>query len=44
MTWESDGKCKEKFGLLVSKNDLRNLVDFISSSGKSEKLPFDVLL
>ena len=44
MTWESDAKCKKKFGLLVSINDLRNLMNFNASSSKSENLHFDVLL
>ena len=40
MTMKSD---EEKL-TLGSKNDMRNLVDFNASSGKSENLHFDVLL
>ena len=40
MTMKSD---EEKL-TLGSKNDMRNLVDFNASSGKSETLHFDVLL
>ena len=43
MTLKSDAKFEEKltFG---SKNDMRNLVNFNASSGKSENLHFDMLL
>ena len=43
MTPKSDAKFEEKvtFG---SKNDMRNLVNFNASSGKSENLLFDVVL
>ena len=43
MKLKSDGKFEKKL-TLNSKNDLRNLVDFNASSGKSENLHFDVLL
>ena len=43
MTMKSDGNFEEKL-TLGSKNDMRNLVDFNASSGKSENLHFDVLL
>ena len=43
MTLKSDPKFEEKM-TLGSKNDMRNLVDFNASSGKSENLHFDVLL
>ena len=43
MKLKSDRKFEEKL-TLNSKNDLRNLVDFNASSGKSENLHFDVLL
>ena len=43
MTLKSDTKFEEKM-TLGSKNDMRNLVDFNASSGKSENLHFDVLL
>ena len=43
MTLKSDAKFKEKLAL-GSKNDMRNLVNFNASSGKSENLHFDVLL
>ena len=43
MTLKSDAKFKEKL-TLGSKNDMRNLVNFNASSGKSEHLDFDVLL
>ena len=36
-------KFEEKL-TLVSKNDMRNLVNFNANSGKSENLHFDVLL
>ena len=43
MTLKSDVKFEEKMSL-GSKNDLRNLVNFNASSGKSENVHFDVLL
>ena len=43
MTLKSDAKFEEKLAL-GSKNDMRNLVNFNVSSGKSENLYFDVLL
>ena len=43
MTLKSDAKFKGKL-TLGSKNDMRNLVNFNVSSGKSENLNFDVLL
>ena len=43
MTMKSDAKFEEKL-VLGSKNDMRNLVNFNVSSGKSENLNFDVLL
>ena len=43
MTLKSDAKFDEKF-TLGSKNDMRNLVNFNASSGKSENLHFDMLL
>ena len=43
MTLKSDAKFEEKL-TLGSKNNMKNLVDFIASSGKSENLHFDVLL
>ena len=43
MTLNSDPKFEEKL-TLGSKNDMRNLVNFNASSGKSENLHFDVLL
>ena len=43
MTLKSDAKFEEKL-TLVSENDMRNLVSFNVSSGKSENLHFDVLL
>ena len=42
MTLKSDGKFKEKL-TLGSENDMRNLLNFNVSSGKSENLHFDVL-
>ena len=42
MTLRSDAKFEEKL-TLGSKNN-RNLVNFNASSGKSENVPFDVLL
>ena len=43
MTLKSDVKFEEKL-TLDSKNDMKNLVNFNASSGKSENLHFDVLL
>ena len=43
MTLKSDAKFQENL-TLGSKNDMRNLVDFNVSRGKSENLHFDVLL
>ena len=43
MTLKSNAKFEEKL-TLVSKNDMRNLVNFNVRSGKSENLQFDVLL
>ena len=43
MILKSDAKFEEKL-TLSSKNDMRNLVNFNASSGKSENLHFDVLL
>ena len=43
MTLKSDAKFEEKL-TLGSKNDMRNLVNFNASSGKSENLHFDLLL
>ena len=40
MTLRSDAKFEEKL-TLVSKNDMRNLVNFNANSGKSEKFHFD---
>ena len=40
---KSDAKFEEKL-TLGSKNDMRSLVDFNASSGKSGNLHFDVLL
>ena len=40
---KSDAKFEEKL-TLASKNDMRYLVNFNASSGKSENLNFDVLL
>ena len=42
MTLKSDAKFQENL-TLGSKNDMRNLVDFNASRGKSENLHFDVL-
>ena len=42
MILKSDAKFEEKL-TLGSKNDMRNLVNFNASSGKSEDLHFDVL-
>ena len=43
MTLKNDPKFEEKL-TLGSKNDMRNLVNFNASSGKSGNLHFDVLL
>ena len=43
MKLKTDVKFEEKL-TLGSKNDMRNLVDFVASSIKSENLHFDVLL
>ena len=43
MTLKNDPKFEEKL-TLGSKNDMRNLVNFNVSSGKSGNLHFDVLL
>ena len=43
MTLKNDAKFEEKL-TLDSKNDLRNLVNFNASSGKSENFHFDRLL
>ena len=43
MKMKSDAKFKEKLSF-GSKIDMRNLVNFNVSSGKSENLHFDVLL
>ena len=43
MTLKSDAKFEEIL-TLGSKNDMKNLVNFNGSSGKSENLNFDVLL
>ena len=43
MILKSDVKFEEKL-TLGSKNDMRNLVKFNASSGKSENLHFDILL
>ena len=43
MTLKSDAKFEEKL-TLGSKNDMRNLVNYNASSGKSGNLNFDVLL
>ena len=43
MTLKSNAKFEENL-TLGSKNDMRNLVNFITTSGKSENLHFDVLL
>ena len=43
MRSKSDAKFKEKL-TLNSKKDMRNLLNFNASSGKSENLHFDVLL
>ena len=41
MTLKSDAKFKEKL-TLDSKNDMRNLVNFNASSGKSENFHFHI--
>ena len=43
MRLKSDAKFEEKL-TLDSKNDMRNLVNFNASSGKSGNLHYDVLL
>ena len=43
MKLQSDANSEEKL-TLVSKTDMRNLVNFNRSSGNSENLYFDVLL
>ena len=43
MTLKGDAKFEEKL-TLGSKNDIRNLVNFYASSGKSENLHFVVIL
>ena len=43
MKLKSDAKFEEKL-TLGSKNDMRNLMNFNATSGKSESLYFDVLL
>ena len=43
MTLKNDAKFEEK-ATLGSKNNMRNLVNFTASSGKSEILRFDALL
>ena len=43
MTLKSDAKFEEKLAL-GSKNDMRNLINFNASSGKSGNLHFDVIL
>ena len=43
MTLKSYARFEEKL-TLGSKNDIKNLVNLNASSGKSENLPFDVLL
>ena len=42
MTLKSDAKFEEKVTFYLE-NDMRNLVDFHVSTGKSENLHFDVL-
>ena len=42
MTLKSDAKFEKKL-TLGSKNDMRNVVNFNASSGKSKNLHFDVL-
>ena len=43
MTLKSDAKFEEKL-TVGSKNDMKDLVNFNASSGKSANLHFDVLL
>ena len=43
MKLKSDVKFEEKL-TLISKNDMRNLVNFNASSGKSGNFHFDMLL
>ena len=43
MALESAAKFEENY-LLVSENDMMNLVNFNASSGRSENLHFDALL
>ena len=43
MALKRDAKFEEKL-TLVSKNNIKNLVNFHASSGKSENLYFDVLI
>ena len=43
MTLKNDAKFEEKL-IFGSKNNMRNLVNFNASSGKSKNLHFDVLL
>ena len=43
MALKRDAKFEEKL-TLVSKNNIKNLVNFHASSGKSENLHFDVLI
>ena len=43
ISYDTDAKFEEKL-TLGSKNDMRNLVNSIASSGKSGNMPFDVLL
>ena len=43
MALKSDAKLEEKL-TLGSKNDMKSFMNFNTSSGKSENLPFDVLL
>ena len=43
MTLKSDPKFEENL-ILGSKNDMKNLVNFNASGGKSENFHFDVLL
>ena len=43
MTLKSDAKFEEKL-TLGSKNDMSNLVNYNTSSGKFESLHFDVLI
>ena len=43
MTLKSDAKFEEKL-ILGSKNDMKNLVNFNTSTDKSENLHFDMIL